>query len=109
MHLEVETDGKGWRAKAFLYCLEVTCPSSGWKVPVLPTLVISKGKKIIADLKPDAKNKRYDIELKTNVTDEELEKAETGTISRNSKFGEAYVTHSVMGVSSSQLNIFNSW
>ena len=96
--LEIESDGKGWRAKAFLYCLEVTCPSSGWKVPVLPTLVISKGKKIIADLKPDAKNKRYDIELKTNVTNEELKKAEIGTISRNSKFGEAYITHSVMGI-----------
>lgn len=96
--LEIESDGKGWRAKAFLYCLEVTCPSSGWKVPVLPTLVINKRKKIIADLKPDIKNKRYDIEIKTNVTDDELKKAETGTISRNSKFGEAYVTHSVMGI-----------
>lgn len=67
-------------------------------MPVLSTLVISKGKKIIAGLEPDAKNKRYDIVLKTNVTDEELKKAETGTISRNSKFGEAYVIHSVDGI-----------
>lgn len=35
--LGIEQDGAGWRGKVYLYCLEVTCPSSGWKVPVLPT------------------------------------------------------------------------
>ncbi|MFH4189106.1 hypothetical protein WAJ24_22310, partial [Acinetobacter baumannii] len=24
--LGIETDGKGWRAKAYLYCVEVICP-----------------------------------------------------------------------------------
>ena len=52
--LGIETDGKGWRGKVYLYCLEVTCPETGWKVPVLPTLVISKGKRVVARLVADA-------------------------------------------------------
>lgn len=27
--LRVEEDGNGWRAKAYLYCVEVTCPETG--------------------------------------------------------------------------------
>lgn len=46
--LGIESDGKGWRGKVYLYCLEITCPSSGWKVPVLPTRVVSKGKSVYA-------------------------------------------------------------
>ena len=70
--LGIETDGNGWRGKVYLYCLEVTCPTSGWKVPVLPTLVVSKGKRVIAKLLPDKVNKRYDIALEYDVTAEEL-------------------------------------
>jgi putative DNA methylase len=33
-HLGVETDGNGWRAKVFLYCVEVRCPQTGWMVPL---------------------------------------------------------------------------
>jgi putative DNA methylase len=39
--LGVETDGKGWRAKVFLYCVETRCPQTGWMVPLLPTRVVS--------------------------------------------------------------------
>ena len=34
--LGVETDGNGWRAKVFLYCVEARCPQTGWMVPLLP-------------------------------------------------------------------------
>ena len=34
--LGVETDGQGWRAKVFLYCVEARCPQTGWMVPLLP-------------------------------------------------------------------------
>jgi putative DNA methylase len=77
--LGVETDGKGWRAKIFLYCLEVTCPSSGWKVPVLPSLIISQDKRIVAELVPVTKTKSYEIRLKSGVSDAELQRAKTGT------------------------------
>lgn len=48
--LGVEEDGDGWRAKVFLYCVEVLCPQSGWRVPLLPTLIISKGYRVVAEL-----------------------------------------------------------
>ena len=40
--LGVETDGTGWRAKAYLYCVEVKCPETGWMVPLIPNLIISQ-------------------------------------------------------------------
>ncbi|MGA1871377.1 MAG: hypothetical protein ACMUJM_22840 [bacterium] len=57
----VETDGTGWRAKVYLYCVETTCPESGWKVPLIPTLIISKGYRVIARLVPVPEEKRYDV------------------------------------------------
>lgn len=82
--LGVETDDKGWRAKIFLYCLEVTCPSSGWKVPVLPSLVISQDKRIIAELVPETKTKSYAIRLKFGISDAEVARAKTGTYQNQS-------------------------
>ncbi|MCA9900784.1 MAG: DUF1156 domain-containing protein, partial [Anaerolineales bacterium] len=99
----VEHDGQGWRAKVFLYCFEVRCPQTGWLVPLIPSLVISKprtGNKInvIAELIPDPKNKRYDIRIRSGVTKKELAAAEAGTIGRESRFGDAYLIHQVNGV-----------
>jgi putative DNA methylase len=95
--LGVETDGTGWRAKVFLYCVETTCPETGWSVPLLPSRVISKGYRVIAELIPDLVNKRYEIEIRSGVSDEELEAAESGTIGRDSKYDEAYLIHQVGG------------
>ena len=77
--LDVEKDGDGWRGKIYLYCLEVLCPSSGWRVPVLPSRVVSKGRKVIAELVPNENAKCYDIVLRSNVSDEELKAADLGT------------------------------
>lgn len=90
--LKVEVDGLGWRGKAYLYCLEVRCPSSGWRVPVLPTFLVSKGKGSIVKLIPDFKNKRYDIVVKNDATSEELKIAARGTYLSGS------VSHVVNGV-----------
>src|SRR5919109_1024306 len=70
--LEVEIDGTGWRAKVFLYCVEVRCPESSWMVPLLPTRVVSKGYSVVADLVPDSKNRRYDIRIRSDVSGKEL-------------------------------------
>ena len=78
--LGIEDDGKGWRAKVFLYCVEVRCPQSGWMVPLLPSLVVSKGYKVIARLEPDSKNKCYKIEIIEGVEDSQMEAAGTGTV-----------------------------
>ncbi len=95
--LGVEQDGDGWRAKVFLYCAEVRCPQSGWIVPLLPTLVISKARNVIAQLIPDSINRRYDIQIRSGVTDAEMNAAENGTVLREGKYDEAYLMHQVNG------------
>ncbi|MDD2900812.1 MAG: DUF1156 domain-containing protein [Syntrophales bacterium] len=96
--LGVETDGNGWRAKVFLYCIEVRCPQTGWRVPLLPNFVISKSRMAIAELVPDPETKRYDIAIRTGVSEAEMKAAELGTIGREGKYGEAYLIHQVNGV-----------
>lgn len=90
--LGIETDGQGWRGKVYLYCLEVTCPETGWKVPVLPTLVVSKGKRVVAELVPDAAHKRYKIKLICDATDAQMQAAEKGS------YQDQCVVHTVDGV-----------
>jgi putative DNA methylase len=96
--LDVETDGKGWRAKVFLYCVEARCPQTGWMVPLLPTRVVSKGYRVVAELVPDPLTKRYTIQIRTSVSQAEIKAAETGTVGREGKYGEAYLIHQVDGV-----------
>ncbi|MGV8127494.1 MAG: anti-phage-associated DUF1156 domain-containing protein [Methanothrix sp.] len=101
--LGIETHEKGWRAKVFLYCVEVRCPQSGWMVPLIPSLIISKprtGEKInvIAELVPDAKAKRYDIAIRSGVSDEELLKAKNGTVRSDGPGQDSYLIHTIDGV-----------
>ena len=62
--LGVETDGHGWRAKVFLYCVEARCPQTGWTVPLFPTLLVSKGYRVVLELVPDPIIKRYAIQIR---------------------------------------------
>lgn len=96
--LGVESDGHGWRAKVFLYCVEVRCPQSGWMVPLIPSLIISTTRKVIARLVPDTENKRYDIEILTVKTDAEFVEAKNGTVRTDGKGKDPYLVHSVNGV-----------
>ena len=79
--LGVEHDSEGNRAKAYLYCLEIRCPHTGWMIPLAPSWVISKKLKVVARLVPDHEKKRFDIEIKTGVESTELLDAEKGTVS----------------------------
>jgi putative DNA methylase len=78
--LGIESDGQGARAKVFLYCLEATCPQTGWSVPMLPTLIVSKNQRVVARLVPDPVNKRYGIDIISDASEEQLKKASQGTI-----------------------------
>ncbi len=97
--LGVETDGTGWRVKAFLYCVEVICPESGWRVPLIPTCIISKGYKVIAELIPDSAEKRYGIDIRYVKSEEELEAAKAGTIQGG------VMVHSPDGINEYRINI----
>ncbi len=76
----IEHDENGNRAKAYLYCLETRCPKTGWMVPMLGTLLISKRRRTVAKLVPDAAAKRYRIEIQSGVSAGELEAATKGTM-----------------------------
>jgi putative DNA methylase len=96
--LAVETDGKGWRPKTFLYCIEVTCPQTGWKVPLLPTRMISKGRASIAELVSDPSAKRFNIHIRSGVSEQELIEAEKGTLLTDGRGQEPYFTYVLEGV-----------
>jgi putative DNA methylase len=78
--LGIEHDEQGNRAKAYLYCLETRCPETGWRVPLAPSWVISKTHHVVAKLIPDHENQRFDIEVVTGVSKEEMKAAEKGTV-----------------------------
>ena len=96
--LGVESDGKGWTAKAFLYCVEVHCPTSGWLLPLLSSCIISGGHLAYVELIPDPKRKRYDIAVRYAKTESELKAFAKGTVRSDGKGQEPYFIHTVDGV-----------
>ncbi len=95
--LGVETDGSGWRAKAFLYCVEVRCPQTGWLVPLIPSRILSYGKRAIVEFIPLPSQKRYEIKVRSGVSSEELAAASTGTLRSDGRGQEPYLFHTVGG------------
>ena len=80
MRLGVEHDSKGNRAKYYLYCLETRCPETGWIIPLSTTWVVSPKHGAFAKLIPNEKDKRFDIEIVSNASPEQLKAAEKGTV-----------------------------
>ncbi|MCK5820164.1 MAG: DUF1156 domain-containing protein, partial [Psychromonas sp.] len=104
--LEVESDGNGWRAKAFLYCVEVVCPESGWKVPLIPSFIISQPRtgiknNVVAKLVPIVAEKRYDIEIVEWVDSEDILNYKNGSVQKG------HVVHSPDGVTVYRTSINN--
>ncbi|WP_239017725.1 anti-phage-associated DUF1156 domain-containing protein [Sphingomonas aracearum] len=94
--LGFEHDADGNQTKAFLYCLETRCPQTGWMVPMLPTLVISKAQGVVARLVPEPEHQRYAIEIDSGVGPDRLKAAALGTVQGDnlvhSVGGETYRT-----------------
>ena len=95
--LGIESDGHGWQAKVFIYCVEVQCPQTEWLVPLLPSLVVSRRSRVVAELVPDPDHKRYDIAIRGGASDEELRQAEKGTVGRDGRHRDAFLVHEVNG------------
>lgn len=76
----IEHDERGRRADAYLWCNEVLDPETGYRVPLAATWIISVKDKVVAELIPDHTNKRYDIRIITNASDEQMAKAKKGTV-----------------------------
>jgi putative DNA methylase len=94
--LGIEHDKYGNRAKAFLYCMEVRCPETGWMVPLSATWVLSKTRNTIATMLPDHTSKRFLIKINSNASTAELKEAARGTVRDGSMVytldGETYST-----------------
>lgn len=82
---DLETNENGDRAVTYLYCNETKCPECGYTVPLSPTWIIGKGTNTIAVLKDNGKN-GFDIEIKSNATQEELKSVEDNSTIKGSKF-----------------------
>jgi putative DNA methylase len=78
--LGVEQNSRGDRAKAYLYCVEAYIKETGWKVPMSPSWIISVNQQAYAKLIPNYEQKRFDIEVITGATPEEMEQAKKGTV-----------------------------
>ncbi len=91
--LGIEHNEKGWRADAYLYCAEVRCPETGWMVPLAPSWVIGEKTKCIAELIPDHLNKRYDILIRSGVSDAEMAKAKASATIKNSRLVHPLAEH----------------
>ncbi|MEG5054944.1 MULTISPECIES: anti-phage-associated DUF1156 domain-containing protein [unclassified Microcoleus] len=82
---DIEQNQQGWRADAYLYCHEVTCPECGWKVPLAPSWIIAAGYQVIVKLIPNSTNKCFDFEIEMGVSESELRVAkESGTVKSSS-------------------------
>ena len=76
--------GRRWRADAYLYCIEATCPECAWRVPLAPSWVIGKGTRTVARLIPDKERKRFEFEIQSDVSASELIAAANAGTSKDS-------------------------
>ena len=77
----IEHDAAGWRADAFLYCVETACPECGWRVPLAPSWVIGEKTRTVAALTPEPAARRFAIDIRSGVDREALAAARSaGTV-----------------------------
>jgi adenine-specific DNA methylase len=81
----IEHNELGWRADAYLYCVEVRCPECGWMVPMAPSWAIGEKTHTIARLKPNRERKEFDIEISSDVSEQELEEAKSSGTAKDSE------------------------
>ncbi|MDY6793591.1 MAG: anti-phage-associated DUF1156 domain-containing protein [Thermodesulfobacteriota bacterium] len=97
----IEHNEKGWRADAYLYCVEVKSPATGFRVPLAPSWVISEKYRVCAVLKSDPANKRYNFDIVTNADNATFEKAKQGTVQSGSmvcpETGNKYPVSTIRG------------
>ena len=80
----IEHNEVGWRADAFLYCTETTCPECGWRVPLAPSWVVGKKPRTIAQLRPEPKQRRFAIDIRSGVSSDDLATAHNaGTVKQS--------------------------
>lgn len=73
--------GRQWRAEAYLYCTEATCPECHWRIPLASSWVIAEKNNVIARFVPETKHKRFEFEIVEDVSGKERKAAgDAGTV-----------------------------
>lgn len=75
-----EINAHGDRAKAYLYCVEVQCPETGFMVPLAPNWIISPKTGVVGRLRTDHATKRIEVDIVTGATAAEVKAAAVGTV-----------------------------
>jgi adenine-specific DNA methylase len=76
--------GRCWRADAYLYCVEVTCPECGWRVPLAPTWLVGPTSRVVVRIIPDEKRMRYNFEVTQGASDTAMKAASESDTARDS-------------------------
>lgn len=75
---KLETSEEGWRAEAYLYCVEMAVPEwDGWRIPICPGWVIAPKTKTWVELVPIEREKRFSFRVRIGGAG--YAKAEDGT------------------------------
>lgn len=62
----LETSEEGWRAEAYLYCVEIEVPQwDGWRIPICPSWIIAPKLKTWVELVPIETEKRFGFRVRT--------------------------------------------
>lgn len=76
----IEHNEQGWRADAYLYCVEAMSPATGYRVPLASSWVISEKYNVCAVLRPDEAHGRYHLDIVTGADAATMRAAKTGTV-----------------------------
>lgn len=76
----IEHNEAGWRADAYLYCVEAVSPATGYRVPLAPSWVISEKYHVCAVLRPDEAHARYHLDIVTGADAATMQAAKAGTV-----------------------------
>lgn len=71
----IEHNGEGWVADAYLYCIEVSDPATGWRVPLAPSWVVAEKTNVVVQLIADVGTRSFNFEVKEGVSSAELRQA----------------------------------
>ena len=76
----IERNEEGWRADAFLYCVEVKPPGCEYYIPLAPSWIIGQRSRVIARLSRAPTSDRVIIEIVTRPSAEDWKSAKQGTV-----------------------------
>ncbi len=79
----IERNEQGWRAEAFLYCVETKPPGCDYFIPLAPSWIIGERSKVIAKLSRDASSERLAIDIITDPSPEQWRLAKVGTLNNS--------------------------